>query len=246
VYSGGQRAKKLTQTSADTWQVTVYAEGGFEHRYEVSQGTRTGEQTQVAVLDGQHRLYQRRSGDALGDQRPASLYALDDHLGSTAAQTDTSGQLVSREEYYPFGETSFGSSQKQRYRFCGKELDEESGLYYYGARYYAAWLCRFISVDPLAAKYAYYSPYQYAGNKPINKVDIDGLEESGAKPSPGAGNKSSGSTASSAKSSIAPLHGIHIYAVAEATGILPVNADTHTISGTSTSCGGYTLTPHFE
>jgi RHS repeat-associated protein len=176
VYAGGQRVKKLTQTSADTWQVTVYVGDGFEHRYEVSQGSLAGEQTQVAVLDGQHRLYQRRTGDALGDQRPASLYALDDHLGSTAAQTDAGGQLVSREEYYPFGETSFGSTQKQRYRFCGKELDEESGLYYYGMRYYAAWLCRFVSVDPLAAKYAFYTPYQYAGNRPINFIDLDGAE----------------------------------------------------------------------
>ena len=45
-------------------------------------------------------------------------------------------------------------------------------------RYYAPWLCRFVSVDPLAAKYAYYTPYQYAGNKPIIAVDVDGLESS--------------------------------------------------------------------
>jgi RHS repeat-associated protein len=184
VYTGGQRVKKLTQTSADTWQVTVYADSGFEHRYEVRQGMRTSEQTQVAVLDGQHRLYQRRSGDALGDQRPDKLHALDDHLGSAAAQTDAGGQLVSREEYYPFGETSFGSTQKQRYRFCGKELDEESGLCYYGMRYYAAWLCRFVSVDPLAAKYSYYTPYQYAGNKPISYIDLDGAEEMNPEDAP--------------------------------------------------------------
>ncbi|HAZ02539.1 MAG TPA: hypothetical protein DCY97_10265 [Marinilabiliales bacterium] len=50
-------------------------------------------------------------------------------------------------------------------------------LYYYGARYYAAWLCRFVSVDPLQHKYPYYTPYQYAGNKPITFIDLDGLEE---------------------------------------------------------------------
>ena len=49
-------------------------------------------------------------------------------------------------------------------------------LYYYGARYYAAWLCRFVSVDPLQHKYPYYTPYQYAGNKPITFIDLDGLE----------------------------------------------------------------------
>lgn len=83
---------------------------------------------------------------------------------------------MSRKEYHPFGETSFGSHQKQRYCFCGKELDEESGLYYYGMRYYAPWICRFVSVDPLAAQYAFYTPYQYAGNRPVNFIDLDGAE----------------------------------------------------------------------
>ena len=45
-------------------------------------------------------------------------------------------------------------------------------------------MCRFVSVDPLAPDYQHYSPYQYAGNKPINSQDIDGLEEEGAKKSP--------------------------------------------------------------
>ncbi|MDO7877730.1 SpvB/TcaC N-terminal domain-containing protein [Hymenobacter sp. ASUV-10] len=183
--AGGQRTKKLVQTSAGTWQVTVYVDGGFEHRYEVSSSTISAEQTTLAVLDGQSRLYQRRSGDALGDQRPAELYPLADHLGSTAGQTDASGGEVSREEYYPFGETSFSGYARQRFRFCGKELDEESGFYYYGMRYYAPWICRFVSVDPLAAKYTYYTPYQYAGNKPINFTDLDGAEEQRATNSGG-------------------------------------------------------------
>jgi RHS repeat-associated protein len=87
---------------------------------------------------------------------------------------DEYGTLVNREEYYPFGETSFGSYAKKRYRFCGKEKDEESGLYYYGARYYAPWLCRFVSVDPLAGKYVFQSAYAYADNNPINKMDYNG------------------------------------------------------------------------
>jgi RHS repeat-associated protein len=102
---------------------------------------------------------------------------LEDHLGSSNLVLDTDGVLVSKEEYYPFGETSFGSYGKKRYRFCGKEKDEESGLYYYGLRYYNPWSCRFINLDPLAAKYPFYTPYQYAGNKPINYIDLDGAEE---------------------------------------------------------------------
>src|ERR1017187_5622361 len=62
------------------------------------------------------------------------------------------------------------------YRYCGKERDEESGMYYYGARYYMPWTCRFVSVDPLAAKFPFYTSYQYAGNRPINFIDLDGNE----------------------------------------------------------------------
>ncbi|HCT85675.1 MAG TPA: hypothetical protein DF296_10815, partial [Candidatus Margulisbacteria bacterium] len=65
----------------------------------------------------------------------------------------------------------------KRYKYVGKERDEETGLYYYGARYYAAWIARFVSVDPLQLKYPHYTPYQYAGNKPVSYIDLDGLEE---------------------------------------------------------------------
>ena len=62
---------------------------------------------------------------------------------------DDTGALINREEYTPYGETSFGSFARKRYRFTGKERDEESGLYYHGARYYAPWLARWVSSDPL-------------------------------------------------------------------------------------------------
>jgi RHS repeat-associated protein len=110
------------------------------------------------------------------DTTPDIRWGLSDHLGSSTIEYDTSGYLK-REEYTPFGETSFGSYSKKRYRFCGKELDGESGLYYYGMRYYAPWTCKFVSLDPLWAKYPFYTPYQYAGNKPINYNDLDGAEE---------------------------------------------------------------------
>jgi RHS repeat-associated protein len=102
-------------------------------------------------------------------------YNLEDHLGNSSVSVDSSGSLITREEYFPFGETSFGSYARKRYRFCGKERDEESGFYYYGARYYACWCCRFVSVDPLAGSMPFASPYSYAANNPILLVDVDGL-----------------------------------------------------------------------
>jgi RHS repeat-associated protein len=99
---------------------------------------------------------------------------------------DENANIISYEEYHPFGTTSYRSghteteTSQKRYKNVGKERDEETGLYYYGFRYYAAWLCRFISVDPLQFEYPHYTPFQYAGNKPITYIDLDGLEE--AKP----------------------------------------------------------------
>jgi RHS repeat-associated protein len=86
------------------------------------------------------------------------------------------------QEYHPFGSTSYelhtndSEVSLKRYQYVGKERDGESGLYYYGARYYADWLCRFVSVDPLKDDYPYYTTYQYAGNKPVSFIDLDGLE----------------------------------------------------------------------
>jgi RHS repeat-associated protein len=97
-------------------------------------------------------------------------------------ELDKQGNIISYEEYHPFGTTSYRSGKTEtevslkRYKYCGKERDEETGLYYYGMRYYAAWICRFISVDPLQFEYPYYTPYQYAGNKPISFIDLDGAE----------------------------------------------------------------------
>ncbi|MDE5420597.1 LysM peptidoglycan-binding domain-containing protein [Ancylomarina sp. DW003] len=110
-------------------------------------------------------------------------YQLDNHLGSASLELDETADIITYEEYHPFGTTSYRSGRtetetsQKRYKYVGKERDEETGLYYYGFRYYAAWLCRFVSVDPLQFDYPYYTPFQYAGNKPITYIDLDGLEE---------------------------------------------------------------------
>ncbi len=60
------------------------------------------------------------------------------------------------------------------YKFNGKELDESTGYYYYGARYYDPAISIFLSVDPLAEKYYPINPYTYVANNPINAIDPDG------------------------------------------------------------------------
>jgi RHS repeat-associated protein len=66
--------------------------------------------------------------------------------------------------------------------FNGKEMDNEFGgstgaIYDYGFRIYDSRIAKFLSVDPLTKDYPWYTPYQFAGNKPINSIDLDGLEE---------------------------------------------------------------------
>jgi len=118
-----------------------------------------------------------------GNATPTIRYQYDNHLGSAALELDENANIISYEEYHPFGTTSYRSGRtesevsQKRYKYVGKERDEETGLYYYGFRYYAAWLCRFVSVDPLQFEYPHYTPFQYAGNKPISYIDLDGLEE---------------------------------------------------------------------
>jgi len=75
-----------------------------------------------------------------------------------------------------------GSSEAYRYGFNGKEKDDEGEFgsitnYDYGFRIYNPAIGKFLSVDPLTAQYPFYTPYQFAGNKPIVAVDLDGLEE---------------------------------------------------------------------
>jgi len=170
--AGGNRVKKLVRVSGGSYTSTTYIDGIFE---KLTDGTDT--QNTLHVMDDNSRIATVRLGEEFGDTTPAVKYVLEDHLGNSTFEVNGDGTFIAKEEYYPFGETSFASYGKKRYKYNGKERDDESGLYNYGMRYYSAWTCRFISVDPLFRDYAYYTPYQYAGNKPINFIDMDGLEE---------------------------------------------------------------------
>jgi len=81
-----------------------------------------------------------------------------------------------RRDYFPFGEHYIASGDGTHYLFTGKELDEGTGLSYFGARYYDASICRWLSVDPLAGNYPSLSPYLYSANNPINILDPDGMK----------------------------------------------------------------------
>ncbi|MBO4234719.1 hypothetical protein FO675_10530, partial [Riemerella anatipestifer] len=103
-----------------------------------------------------------------------------DHLGSSSYITDKDGNISQHTEYMAFGEVLFDEhkvSRRMPYLFNGKELDSETGLYYYGARYYDARVSLWLNVDPLAEKMPSWSPYRYGFNNPIRYTDPTGMFE---------------------------------------------------------------------
>lgn len=103
-----------------------------------------------------------------------------DHLGTSTSLTDANGKAYQFFLNLPFGETMAeqkGTMYYQSpYKFNGKELDEETGLYYYGARYYDPRISNWLSVDELMAKHPDENPYIYCGNNPIIFIDPDGKD----------------------------------------------------------------------
>ena len=104
-----------------------------------------------------------------------------DHLGSSSYITDREGRITQHTEYIAFGEVLFeehSTSKTMPYLFNGKELDTETGLYYYGARYYDPRVSLWLNVDPLAEKAPNWTPYRYGFNNPIQYTDPTGMFES--------------------------------------------------------------------
>ena len=107
------------------------------------------------------------------------FYYHPDHLGSSSYITNLDGEVVQHIEYVPFGEVFVEERNNiwnTPYLFNAKEFDEETGLYYYGARYYDPRLSLWMSTDPMQEKYASLSSYAYCGGNPIRLIDSNGME----------------------------------------------------------------------
>ena len=100
-----------------------------------------------------------------------------DHLGSTSYITDDKANITQYDAYLPYGELlvdEHSSSEDLPYKFNGKQFDDETGLYYYGARYMNPMAGIWYGVDPLAEKYLMTGAYVYCGDNPIVLKDPDG------------------------------------------------------------------------
>lgn len=182
----GSRVKKLVRKNTAV-ESSVYIDDVFEHH-------RRGpvENNTLHVPDGDSRFALVRVGPAFPGDGAADApvtYHFDDHLGSSAVVAGGAGAadsgFINREEYSPYGETSFGSFARKRYRFTAKERDEESGLAYHGARFYAPWLARWTSPDP-AGLVDGPGTYTYVRGRPVSTTDPTGTQ--GTDPQRGSAN----------------------------------------------------------
>ncbi|WP_242489485.1 RHS repeat-associated core domain-containing protein [Pseudomonas sp. TH06] len=180
-YSHGQRVFKRHQTfggSASHFAQVRYLPG-LEIRSKDN-----GEELHVISVGNARCLHWAKKPPADIDNNQLR-YSLEDHLGSCTMELDHNAQTISEEGYYPFGGTAWMTARSaievsyKFVRYSGKEMDV-SGLYYYGARYYAPWLQRWISADP-AGDVDGLNLYGFVGNNPLRYIDESGFEKTEAE-----------------------------------------------------------------
>ena len=183
--AGGQRVRKVTESEAiapatPTRRTERIYLGTFEIYREYSGGGTTVnlEREALHIMDDRQRVALVETRTDTASPQQLIRYQFGNHLGSASLELDDKAQIISYEEYYPYGSTSYQAARNKtetpkRYRYTGKERDEESGLYYHKARYYASWLTRWTSADPIGIKDGP-NVYTYAHQNPLAAIDHDG------------------------------------------------------------------------
>ncbi|HBB87907.1 MAG TPA: hypothetical protein DC047_09850 [Blastocatellia bacterium] len=185
--AGGQRLRKITYASSLPGETPVRKSerlylGAFEvYREYDAAGSLTRERETLHVLIDQKRTMMVESLSLGTDAGPPQLirYQHSNHLGSAILELDHQAAVIAYEEYFPYGSSSYravrnltGSSK--RYRYTGRERDEENDLFYHGARYYCSWLGRWTSCDPIGTA-DHINLYVYVRNNPIVANDPTGF-----------------------------------------------------------------------
>lgn len=191
--SSGQRTRKVIERKV-SGTITEIEEKIYLGSLEIKRIKKKNETSENTILD-------RQTLHVMGDQRRIALtyfwlkddngretqnteerkfrFQLDNNLQSSCLEVDHEANLISYEEYFPYGGTSIIAGDDVRevslkeYRYSGKERDDSTGLYYYGARYYISWLGRWMSPDP-AGTVDGLNLYAFVGGNPVSKIDIEG------------------------------------------------------------------------
>jgi RHS repeat-associated protein len=186
--TSGHRVRKVTESSIGIVKKERLYLGDFEVYREYDAGGDVAlARESLHVMDDKKRiaLVETNTVDisAPNGSLPTTTirYQFDNHLGSAVLELDEHAAVISYEEYYPYGSTSYQAGRTaaevslKRYRFTGKERDEETGFTYHGGRYCAAWLGRWASSDPSGAADGL-NLYAYVRGNPLTHSDESGTE----------------------------------------------------------------------
>jgi RHS repeat-associated protein len=195
-YDGqGQRIRKITENQVGANITPTKKEeriyiAGYETYRTYQSNVVDFERESLSLMDEGHRfvMVEIVKQNTNADPKPSEMvgsqlvrYQMHNHLGSACLEMDCTAQVISYEEYHPYGTTAYqakNSSIKaagKRYRYTGMERDEESGFEYHSARYYLPWLGRWLSPDPIGIKDGTNS-FCYCRNTPVLFVDDTGLQ----------------------------------------------------------------------
>jgi insecticidal toxin complex protein TccC len=175
---GGQRCRKIR--SAQSRNRTLIVEVRYLPGLEIRSSAEGEILHVISANTGRNNVrvlhWQKNTPPGIANDQPR--YNLNDHLGSSTLELDHEGGLISQESYYPFGGTAWWAARSaleakyKTVRYSGKERDT-SGLYYYGFRYYAPWLQRWINPDP-AGDLDGLNRFMFVHNGPVTLYDDQG------------------------------------------------------------------------
>ncbi len=185
--AGGSRIRKVVRRPGGISEERLYL-GPLQCFRRRRRGVLVLERWTVTVSDGVGVIAEvdRKTIDTLGaDNAPLAVavprYRHGDLIGSASLETGQAGDQLAYEEYHPFGTSAYRAFRPgaivslKRYRFAGKERDDETGLQWFGVRCYAPWLGRWTMPDPAGFKDGA-NLYAYCRNNPVGWVDPDGRQ----------------------------------------------------------------------
>ena len=178
-----QRTRKwIEKNNGNILEERIYL-GGLELYRRQENGVLKEEIETLHLFDGEQRLLMvdqvlETNNAGLG-KRNLYSYTLSNHLGSSTLELDDQAEIISYEEYHPYGTSAYRAGRNaaevklKRYRYTGMERDEESGLGYHTARYYLPWLGRWVSADPIGVRGGT-NIFSYGAENPVSNGDTNG------------------------------------------------------------------------
>ncbi|MEK6675309.1 MAG: RHS repeat-associated core domain-containing protein, partial [Planctomycetota bacterium] len=180
-----QRTRKCLKRNGSGIEDRIYL-GGYELYRRTVSGAVVEEIESLHLFEGEQRVLlvddvivaapQVGQNGLKVKEQTLFRYQYGNHLGSISLELDENAQVISYEEFHPYGTSAYRlmnsatEAPAKRYRYTGMERDEESGLCYHGARYYAPWLGRWIGCDSVMNTNLFF----YANNNPVVLMDLNG------------------------------------------------------------------------